>query len=498
MKAISDSRASEAQASLHMVDQVSGGTEVSGQENVNLQSSPVQLDSLEFLIELPVISALDLDVIKLTAQFAAKNGKQFILQLSQKESRNPQFDFLKPHNHLHSLYQALVNQYKLVLNPSSILLDRIKRCAFSKNEHLKLVKHRAQIEKFERQKAIENEAAANAEAEAFSKIDWHDFCIAETINFGPEDQQIDLPQPCSLQTLQAMPVSQRLEMWSGRQNEAFNPNPSNNQSLDIEDDEEEMEIEDNEEEYMKPQLMPVSMNSVKAANEIIMGSALGSAGPIKIKSDYIPKAASLASTELTQICSICKASVPISKIDEHIRIELLDPKWRTQRLAMMAKNTESNLVETGTDVSKNLESLARHRSDIFTPSSSTTTVERGPTRPIWDGRADSVGEINRAALLYSKPQIAKEMEALQRSGDFSIGHGPRVPQQQQPQPPFYPPQSQQPPIYHPQSQQLPFYPPQFPPGFPLPPNGFPPAMTMPPQGPPSKKNTNEEKNETEK
>ena len=140
----------------------------------------------------------------------------------------------------------------------------------------------------------------------------------------------------------------------------------------------------------------------------------------------------------TQICTICKASIPKSQIDEHIRIELLDPKWRTQRLAMLEKNKDSNLVETGTDVSRNLEALAKHRGDIFGATGTSTgtgtgnasdTIERGPTRPIWDGHADSIGQINRAAQILSKPQIAKEMEALKSSGDYSLdpskGIGPR-------------------------------------------------------------------------
>ena len=100
---------------------------------------------------------------------------------------------MKPHHALHPLYQALVKQYSLVLEPSNELLERVKRCAFNKADHLKRVKQRAQIERLERQRMQEEEAAHNAEMEAFSKIDWHDFTIAETVTFGPEDQHKDFP-----------------------------------------------------------------------------------------------------------------------------------------------------------------------------------------------------------------------------------------------------------------------------------------------------------------
>lgn len=476
MKAITDSKASEAQASSRM-DQSKGGA-IEDEENVpDIQSENLNLGSLDFLVELPTISALDLDVLKLTAQFAAKNGKQFILHLSQKESRNPQFDFLKPHHNLNTFYQALVKQYALVLNPSKELLERVKRCAFNKNDHMKLVKQRVQIEKLERQRMLEQEAEQNAEMEAFGKIDWHDFTVAETVNFGPEDENKELPGPLSRQMLQIMPITQRLEMWTGRR--AEETMASNNRIDQDVDGEEEMEI-DEPSDFKAPLITPI-LSSASKPNEIIMGAAFGSGAPIKVRTDYVPRAvAATNESGLTQICSICNASVPVSQIDEHIRIELLDPKWRTQRLAMMAKNKDSNLVETGTDVSKNLEALAKHRSDIFTPSSGTNSVsiERGPTRPIWDGHADSVGQINRAAQILAKPQIEKEMEALQRSGDYSLdpskGIGPRVPNQ--PMMPNYPPQ------FPTMPPQMPGYPQGYPP---FPPQGFPPMQgypPMPPQG----------------
>jgi len=60
----------------------------------------------EFMIEPSSISAYDLDMVKLTAQFVARNGRQFLTSLMSKEARNPQFDFLKPAHGLFNYFTA--------------------------------------------------------------------------------------------------------------------------------------------------------------------------------------------------------------------------------------------------------------------------------------------------------------------------------------------------------------------------------------------------------
>ena len=41
------------------------------------------------------LTPTDLDIIKVTAQFVARNGIPFLKALSEREQANPQFDFLK-------------------------------------------------------------------------------------------------------------------------------------------------------------------------------------------------------------------------------------------------------------------------------------------------------------------------------------------------------------------------------------------------------------------
>jgi splicing factor 3A subunit 1 len=70
----------------------------------------------EFLADPPSISAFDLDVVKLTAQFVARNGRQFLTSLMQKEQRNYQFDFLRPQHALFQYFTRLLEQYTKVVD----------------------------------------------------------------------------------------------------------------------------------------------------------------------------------------------------------------------------------------------------------------------------------------------------------------------------------------------------------------------------------------------
>ena len=54
------------------------------------------------------------DIVRLTAQFVAKNGKSFLTNLMTREQRNYQFDFLRPQHSLFQYFTRLVEQYTKV------------------------------------------------------------------------------------------------------------------------------------------------------------------------------------------------------------------------------------------------------------------------------------------------------------------------------------------------------------------------------------------------
>lgn len=76
----------------------------------------------EFLADPPSISALDLDIVKLTAQFVARNGRTFLTNLMNREQRNFQFDFLRPQHSLFVYFTVLLKQYTKVCDMLTITL----------------------------------------------------------------------------------------------------------------------------------------------------------------------------------------------------------------------------------------------------------------------------------------------------------------------------------------------------------------------------------------
>ena len=149
------------------------------EEEVDLR--PKEPEAFEFSATMPAMSAQDLyvsikcaslfiltnkcvanrDIMKLTAQFAARNGRQFINQLAQRESRNYQFDFLRPSHSLFPFFTELVNQYIKVLAPPADLKEKLKENTQNKYRILSRVKERVEwvawIEAEKKKKADEDE-----------------------------------------------------------------------------------------------------------------------------------------------------------------------------------------------------------------------------------------------------------------------------------------------------------------------------------------------------
>lgn len=137
----------------------------------------------EYIFGQPVgLTPLDLDVLKLTAQYTAVNGREFLSALAHRELRNPQFDFLKPTHMLFSYFTTLVDTYAKILNPDNAKMEVIKKNT-DRMVVLERVVHRWQFEKEEEEKRRLREQQEDEEKAAYQKIDWNDFVVVETIEF---------------------------------------------------------------------------------------------------------------------------------------------------------------------------------------------------------------------------------------------------------------------------------------------------------------------------
>merc|ERR1740138_583563 len=83
----------------------------------------------QYTVSHPYIAPMDMDIIKLTAQFVARNGQKFLIGLTQRESRNPQFDFLKPTHALFGYFTSLVDAYTKCLMPNKDEVEKLKKCS---------------------------------------------------------------------------------------------------------------------------------------------------------------------------------------------------------------------------------------------------------------------------------------------------------------------------------------------------------------------------------
>lgn len=73
------------------------------------------------------------DIVKLTAQFVARNGRAFLTQLMNREQRNFQFDFLRPQHSLFQYFTKLLEQYTKVNHSFSFITNFMDSGEFSKS-----------------------------------------------------------------------------------------------------------------------------------------------------------------------------------------------------------------------------------------------------------------------------------------------------------------------------------------------------------------------------
>jgi splicing factor 3A subunit 1 len=396
------------------------------------KAPPKEPEQLDFLIELPAVSALDYDVMKLTALYVARNGRQFMFSLSQREMRNPQFDFLKPNHSLHGIFLRLVDQYSRVLLPSRALLDKLESDSKEWHQVLERILWRTEYTRYIREKQIKAEEIAEREKREYAVIDWHDFAVVETIEFGPADHNLELPKPLEHGFVASMSLVQRQELWNG------NTMPGLGlvtvPLLHQEEEEMEMEMEVEETVYVAPQ--PTSQSESKKSALGSTTSPIPTGSHIKIRQDYVPKALGNvgAEREATEICSYCKLAFPKSQITEHMRIEALDPKWKEQKERHEAKYRDTNYATAGQDIFANLDSLNKTRARLSgmaeddvtrVMSEASRTVAAGTVQ--YDGRADaeSVGQATREAMRKAKPIVESQMAALQGKAPTNPGIGPQ-------------------------------------------------------------------------
>jgi splicing factor 3A subunit 1 len=257
----------------------------------------------EFSLEKPVdATVLQVELIKLTAQFAATDGKKFESDLFHKEKSNEtEFGFLNVNHPHHSYYSELVRCYrKLLENNIGWVLDLMK----SESVLLDRAVHRFEFRRDEALKRMETDEKKALERLAFLEIDWHDFVVVETISF--DEKPTEEPAKVEIELLVA--------------------------------------------------------EAADAARRAVNDDDKNDFGEIRKDYRVEPVRATL---NVPMVTLSNGRQVPVSEMNEHVRAELLDPtKFREQQEKFEKRQRETNLVEGGS-MPKHLARLAGARWDVF-------------------------------------------------------------------------------------------------------------------------------------
>lgn len=350
---------------------------------------PPEPPAFHFSARMPNINAQDLEVVKLTALYVAKRGKSFMIALSQREARNFQFDFLRPQHSLYQFFTRLVDQYTILLRPEGIDDATTQQKRIAELEHtvknkyhiLERANQRAEWVKYQEQQKQEKEELEEQERIEYAQIDWHDFVVVETVLFTESDDQADLPPPTSLNDLQSASLEQKAAMSLNplRIEEAMPTdldNPTYYNAYPAQPEPSFPAPPPSVSPYPAQQATPYPPPAVDYGRQYSAQPEVPQARtespvpvpgqpPMRIRSDYVPRAQARRqqAAGATALCPNCHQQIPVAELEHHMRVELLDPRWKEQRAKADSRSATTNL--STVDVVNNLKRLASQRSDVF-------------------------------------------------------------------------------------------------------------------------------------
>ena len=322
----------------------------------NLEKIPQPLPDI-FSVPQPNISGTELDIIKISAQFVAKNGQKFLSDLIRREKDNPQFDFMKPQHTLFGYFTFLVGCYAKILNNKNEIMSKIEKYATNSDEILKSANmhylYEKKMSKIPRGKRFSQEdLLTNDEKEKMKQIDWYDFVLVETIDFSSDEDEKSEKSNKEIVGKENLYNNNYIKESNEIDNSTIYTNEDNNT------------ITNNEEE--KTFYTNNNKNNTNTSNS---GLEVVYINGKKIIKNYVrEKKKPILDKGVDDInevkCPLCKLSIKPNKIEEHLKIELLDPKWKKIQEVINKNQEQTNLAGTG-DLLIYLDEFSKSRPDLF-------------------------------------------------------------------------------------------------------------------------------------
>ncbi|XP_022099514.1 splicing factor 3A subunit 1-like [Acanthaster planci] len=418
----------------------------------------------EFVTDPPTISAIELDIVKLTAQFVARNGRQFLTSLMNREQRNYHFDFLRPQHSMFNYFTKLVEQYTKILIPPKDLQSRLRQEAEQAKRVMEQVNYRVQWAKHQEAQRRKEEEEREKERVAYAQVDWHGFVVVETVDFQPGEQG-NFPPPLRPEEIGKRILAEKryeqfgeleeeedveMEVASDEEGEedeeakdkdkkkkeappkekekaagaAATPADQNTEVQDMDEGDSDMEESDEEEEGRRVPMSPPPLPGAVGSDASALPAPLPPLGEVQIRKNYDPKAPKPIS-ELEEnylISPITGEKIAASKMQEHMRIGLLDPRWIEQRDRQKEKSAQEEVYAPGPAIEESLKLLAERRTDIFGEGDVETQIgkklgEEEDTKTkqkvIWDGHSASMEATARKA--QANITIDEQIAALHKA-----------------------------------------------------------------------------------
>ena len=277
------------------------------------------------------LSIAQVETIQLVAQFTALDGKggPFFTKLQHREWINPGFSFCQPRHGHFAYFSALVDAYRRILDrwTAETPDDGVQDRASNVDQCLETAAYRVEYERDLEEQARKQKAEAGGDVPEIAPIDWHDFVVVETIDF-PADEKVELamlppPPPPKASTTSTTTATTTKTALGG-------------------------------------DLLAAGVASAAGIGGDMDESDDDEDETIRVVPSYTPKVVSTYETNNMEevIDPITGKSVPVKDMPEHMRIQLLDPKWAEERKKFQDKQKDSNLV-SGDVIASNISRLNR-------------------------------------------------------------------------------------------------------------------------------------------
>ena len=267
---------------------------------------------------------------------------------------------MKPQHTLFGYFTFLVGCYAKILNNKNEIMSKIEKYATNSDEILKSANmhylYEKKLSKIPRGKRFSQEdLLTNDEKEKMKQIDWYDFVLVETIDFSSDEDEKSEKSNKEIIAKENIYNNNYIKENNEIDNSTIITNDDNNTITNIEDD----------------KTFYTNNNAINSTNNNNnnVGQEIVYINGRKVIKNYVrEKKKPILDKGVDDVnevkCPLCKLSIKPNKIEEHLKIELLDQKWKKIQEVINKNQEQTNLAGTG-DLLIYLDEFSKSRPDLF-------------------------------------------------------------------------------------------------------------------------------------